>query len=200
MLHTYSTRIATLVAAIFLAGLFTPKPASAHCDSIDGPVVLAAQDALEAEDIDLVLIWVNKEQEQEVRESFQQTLEVRNENEKVRELADRYFFETVVRLHRESEGAPYTGLKPAGTDFGPAIPAADKALESGSPAEVRDLIVEKFEEGLHAYFEDVMSAKEFDPGDIEAGREFVHKYVEFMHYVEPVYEAVGSDNAGTHEH
>lgn len=200
MLQASTTKLTALITAIFFAGLFLPQSASAHCDSMDGPVVLAAQKALETEDVNPVLIWVNEGQEQEVRKSFQQTLEVRKENEKVRKLADRYFFETVVRLHRESEGAPYTGLKPAGTDFGPAIPAADKALESGSLAEVRDLIVEKFEEGLHAYFDEVMSAKDFNPDNIEAGREFVHKYVQFMHYVEPVYETVKSGNATAHSH
>jgi hypothetical protein len=34
------------------------------------------------------------------------------------------------RLHRPGEGAPYTGLKPAGQDFGPVIPAAEHAIES----------------------------------------------------------------------
>lgn len=200
MLPTKSTKTAALITSILLAGLFLPQPAAAHCDSMDGPVVLAAQEALETKNVNLVLIWVNEGQEQELRASFRQTLEVRGNSEKVRKLADRYFFETVVRLHRESEGAPYTGLKPAGTDFGPAIPAADKALESGSLAEVRDLIVEKFEEELHAYFDNVMGAKEFDPENIEAGREFVRKYVQFMHYVEPVYETVKADNAAAHSH
>lgn len=200
MLHSKTTKLTALITALFFAGLFLPQSAAAHCDSMDGPVVLAAQEALETGDVNLVLIWVNEGQEQEVVESFQQTLEVRNENEKVRKLADRYFLETVVRLHRESEGAPYTGLKPAGTDFGPAIPAADKALASGSLVELRDLIVEKFEAGLHAYFDEIMSAKEFNPDNIEAGREFVHKYVEFMHYVEPVYETVESGNATAHSH
>lgn len=200
MLHSNTTKITAFITALIFGGLFLPQNAAAHCDSMDGPVVRAARDALETEDVNLVLIWVNEAQEQEVRDSFQQTLEVRSENEKVRKLADRYFFETVVRLHRESEGAPYTGLKPAGTDFGPAIPAADQALESGSPAEVRSLIVEKFEAGLHAYFEGVMNAKDYHSDNIEAGRKFVHKYVQFMHYVEPVYETVESGSAAAHTH
>jgi hypothetical protein len=48
-----------------------------------------------------------------------------------------YFFETRVCVHREGEGAAYTGLKPAGLDLGPDIPAADKALESGNPGPQR---------------------------------------------------------------
>lgn len=193
----YSTLLKSslLISALLFTGLMLPKQAEAHCDSMDGPVVLAAQEALETGDVNLVLIWVNEEQEDQIRNSFQQTLNVRGENEQVREMADSYFFETLVRLHRESEGAPYTGLKPAGTDFGPVIPAGDHALETGSLTEMRDLIVSEFEAGLHAYFDEMMEAKEFDTNDVEAGREFVHKYVEFMHYAEPVYKAVKSETA-----
>ena len=39
--------------------------------------------------------------------------------------------ETVIRLHRAGEGAAYTGLKTAGADYGPAIPAAEYAVETG---------------------------------------------------------------------
>ena len=198
----YSTilKFSLLISALLFTGLMQPNQAEAHCDSMDGPVVLAAQKALETGDVNLVLIWVNEEQEDQIRESFQQTMDVRDENEKVREMADMYFFETLVRLHRESEGASYTGLKPAGTDFGPIIPAGDHALETGSLIELRDLIVSEFEAGLHAYFDEMMEAKEFATNDVEAGREFVHKYVEFMHYAVPVYNVVKVDVATNHTH
>ena len=42
-----------------------------------------------------------------------------------KELSDQFFIKTLVRVHRAGEGAPYTGIRPAGTDLGPAIPAAD---------------------------------------------------------------------------
>jgi len=197
----YSTiKSSLLITVLLLTSLILPKQAEAHCDSMDGPVVLAAQEALETGDVNLVLIWVNKEQEDQIRSSFQKALDVRDENEQVREMADMYFFETLVRLHRESEGATYTGLKPAGTDFGPVIPAGDHALETGSLKELRDLIVREFEAGLHAYFDEMMEAKEFDANDVEAGRDFVHKYVEFMHYAAPVYSAVKAEGAASHDH
>lgn len=198
----YSTLLKSslLITALLFTGLMLPNQAEAHCDSMDGPVVLAAHKALETGDVNLVLIWVNEGQEDQIRKSFQQTLDVRDENEQVRQMADIYFFETLVRLHRESEGAPYTGLKPAGTDFGPVIPAGDQALETGSLKELRDLIVEEFEAGLHTYFDEMMEAKEFNADDVEAGRDFVHKYVKFMHYAEPVYEAVKAEGAANHSH
>lgn len=200
MMYSTTLKSSILIAVLLFTGLILPKQTEAHCDSMDGPVVLAAQEALKTGDVNLVLIWVNKEQEDQIRKTFQQSMDVRDENEQVREMADMYFFETLVRLHRESEGAPYTGLKPAGTDFGPVIPAGDHALETGSLKELRDLIVREFEAGLHAYFGEMMEAKEFDPSDIKAGRDFVHKYVEFIHYAEPVYNAVKAEKAAIHAH
>lgn len=198
----YSTilKSSLLISVLILTGLMLPNQAEAHCDSMGGPVVLAAQEALETGNVDLVLIWVNEEQEDQIRKSFQQTLDVRDENEQVMVMADMYFFETLVRLHRESEGAPYTGLKPADADFGPVIPAGDHALETGSLTEMLDLIVSEFEAGLHAYFDEMMEAKEFDTNDIEAGREFVHNYVKFMHYAGPVYNATKAEEASIHVH
>lgn len=192
MRNTKMIKLTTFFSLLLFGAISMPNTAEAHCDSMDGPVVVAAQKALEKGNVNLVLIWVNPEQESEIRSSFQKTLSVRDTNEEVREMADMYFFETLVRLHRESEGAPYTGLKPAGTDFGPAIPAADRALETGSLHEVRDLLVRTFEEGLHTYFGEVNELKDFNPDDLEAGREYVEAYVKYMHYVEPLYEIANS--------
>ena len=99
---------------------------------MDGPVVQAARKALETGEVKLVLIWVQKQDEGDIKEAFQKTLTVRKLGAAAKELADRYFFETLVRIHRAGEGAPYTGLKPAGRDLGPAIPAADEAIEDAS--------------------------------------------------------------------
>ena len=104
-----------------------------------------------------------------------------------RELADHYFFETVVRVHRQGEGEPYTGLKPAGTDLGAAIPAADRALASGSIAELESLLVETIRHGLHERFEHAVATKTFTPDDVAAGRAHVAAYVALTHYVEAVH-------------
>ena len=80
--------------------------------------------------------------------SFAKTLAVRKLNPEARELADLYFFETLVRIHRAGEGAPYTGLKPAGRDLGPAIPAADKAIETGALEPLLKLITSESTNGL----------------------------------------------------
>ena len=105
-----------------------------HCDSMDGPVVTAARLALETRNVNLVLPYVPQEGEAEVIRAFDRVLPLRADG--AREIADLYFFETVVRIHRAGEGAPYTGLKPAGLSEGPVIPVAERAIETGSPDEL----------------------------------------------------------------
>lgn len=161
----------------------------AHCDGMDGPVVQAAQKALAAEDVNLVLIWVPQRDETEIRRVFARTLAVRKLGPEAREVADRYFFETLVRLHRAAEGAPYTGLQPAGRDLGPAIPAADRALAAGTIQELDKLLSETTRAGLRRHSQNVLARKNFRAGDLAAGREYVEAYVEFVHYVERIYEA-----------
>jgi uncharacterized protein DUF6448 len=162
----------------------------AHCDSLDGPVVKAAQTALETRNLARVLIWVAADDEHEIRTAFEQTLTVRDLSPLAKELADRYFFETVVRIHRAGEGAPYNGLKPAGRDIGPAIPAADKSLAESSIGPVAVLLETAVSDGLRRHFEDAVATKNFKPDDVNAGREHIKAYVEFVHYVERLYEAV----------
>lgn len=117
-----------------------PQPWSAkyrsmppHCDSLDGPVVTAAKAALTEQNVDLVLPFVPEAAEEEVRAAFERTRAAQAEGGHfAHEVADLYFFGTVVRLHRAGEGAPFTGLKPAGLDVGPVIPLAERAIEQRS--------------------------------------------------------------------
>jgi hypothetical protein len=143
--------VRTVIAAVALAlGVAVgAPPAWAHCDGIDGPVVKAAQNALETKNLNHVLLWVRPEDEPEMRRAFEHTLQVRRLSAEAQRLADRFFFETVARIHREAEGAAYTGLKPAGLDLSPAIPAADRSIESGSLEEVERILLHAVRGGLH---------------------------------------------------
>ena len=180
--------------------LSTPIPshrALAHCDGMDGPVITAAKTALEKGDVNLVLIWVQKKDEAEIRKVFQRTLAVRKLNPEAKELADMNFFETLVRIHRAGEGAGYTGLKPAGRDLGPAIPAADRAVAIESLEALYKVLMEQIHEGLHEKFKKVIEHKHYKKDDVEAGRDYVESYVTFIHYVEELYEATAK---GAHGH
>lgn len=187
----------TLLAFMFLLTFCLPQRTFAHCDGLDGPVVKAAKKALDSGDVSLVLIWVQKKDEKIIKDSFQKTLSVRKLGPQAKDLADMYFFETLVRVHRAGEGAPYTGLKPARRDLGPAIPAADKAIEDGKLEPLAKLIRQTVEKGLHEQFAQAMAKKNFKKDDIEAGRKFITAYVTYIHYVERLYE---SAKQGVHGH
>ena len=182
--------IRTLVVAALVAvlPLTWTLPVAAHCDTLDGPVVGAARKALESGNINLVLVWIQKKDEAEIRNRFQKTIAVRKINAQAKDLADMYFFETLVRLHRMGEGAGYTGLKAAGK-IEPPIAAADKALESGKLDGVVKLVSERMHMGLERHFKETTSKKKYNPDDIAAGRAFASAYVEYTHYVERLYDA-----------
>lgn len=192
------THLRRLTGTMLVCALSLVAPARvlAHCDGLDGPVVQAARQALETRNPALVLIWVQEKDEPEVRAAFERTLVVRALSADARELADRYFFETLVRLHRAGEGAPFTGLKPAGRDLGPAIPAGDEAVDTGSIEPVARLLGDVMQRGLREHFTETVAAKAFTPGDVAAGREYVKAYVEFIHYVERLYEAASTPAHG----
>ena len=183
--NNISRAIAIAAGLVFFA--LAPARALAHCDALDGPVVKAAQRALETRNPALVLIWVSEKDEAEIRHAFEQTLSVRQLSPQARELADRFFFETLVRVHRVGEGASFTGLKPAGRDLGPAIPAADEAVRVGSVEPVRRLLTDAIQDRLREQFAELTATKTFASDDIAAGRAFVKAYMEFMHFVERVY-------------
>ena len=178
------------LTAFILFGSFFLAPVTTfgHCDTMDGPVVAAARSALKTRNVSLVLIWVPKKDEAEIKQAFQQTLIVRRLSRAAGELADRYFFETVVRIHRTGEGEPYTGLKPAGTDLSPVIPVADKAIQTGSVELLLKLFPDDFKGEIQKRFSDTIEKKKFNKTDVEAGRKYVGAYIGFIHYLEHLYE------------
>lgn len=169
-----------------------------HCDSMDGPVITLARKALETGNVNLVLPWVRAEDESEIRKAFDHATSVRQLGAEARELADTHFFETLVRIHRAGEGAPFTGLKPAGRDLGPAVPAGDKALEDGSIDRIVTLLTDAVRDSLRQRFHSAYHRKNFDANDVRAGREFVEAYVPYIHYVERIYDATRDTAHGHH--
>jgi len=187
---------ATVVLALVAFVLAVPVPARAHCDTLNGPVVAAARVALQKGDVTPVLKWVKPESESEVRSAFARALTVRKTGPEARDLADLYFFETVVRVHRAGEGAPYTGLKPADTQIEPSVEAADHALDQGSVDAVIKLVNAHVTAGIRERFQRAAEAKRHADEGVVQGRAFVAAYVEFVHYVENLDLAT----AATHAH
>lgn len=184
-MRTLAQRVEIAAAAILLAGhvFLLPSSASAHCDTLDGPVVTDARLALEKGDVTPVLKWVKSGDEVEIKAAFDDALAIRTKYPDAREFADMYFFETLVRVHRAGEGAPYDGLKPAGA-VEPAVRGADRAIAHGS---VEDLVAEMtgiVRDGIEERFAETLEKRAHKDESVEAGRAFVAAYVEFIHYVE----------------
>jgi hypothetical protein len=188
----FCVSVAIFFCCVFLSGL-----AYSHCDTLDGPVVITAKKALETGDVTPVLKWVNKENENDIREMFKKTIAVRSLSPEAKEMADMYFLETLVRIHRAGEGQPYTGLKSAG-ELDPVIAKADKSLETGSVDELAKDISNEVAGGIRKKFEHAMEKKKDADKNIDAGREFVEAYVVFLHYVEGIYNAAKLEGDGHH--
>lgn len=196
---TALVRNLTLVA--FAATLLLAAgSAFAHCDAIDGPVVVEARAALEKGDVTPLLKWVTSADEASIRAAFDKTIAVRAKGSDAKALADDYFFETLVRIHRASEGEPYTGIKPAGQDLGPAIHGGDKALESGSVDALESLIVAEVREGIRERFKTAIEAKKHAGHNVDAGRQWVHAYATFLHYADGIHRAATAAHAADKEH
>ena len=175
-----------VLAASLLFAIAIPRLA-AHCDSMNGPVIATARAALEKGDVTPVLKWVPAANEAEIRDAFAKTLAARTASPAARDVADRWFFETLVRVHRGAEGEPFTGLK--GADYVPeeGIELADTAVESGSVDDVRQQLLSHLSAGINKRFAAVVEAKKHANESVEEGRHYVHAYVEFIHYVEQLY-------------
>lgn len=186
---------AILLVALFVAG-HVPR-SWAHCDSLSGPVVMDARTALEKGDVTPVLKWVKKEHELEIRNVFEQTMTVRAMGEDAKKLADMYFFETLVRIHRAGEGEAYTGLKPA-ESIDPGIQAADDALRSGSGDELAGDLSTRVGAGIRERLKLARERSEHAAESIDAGREYVEAYVDYIHYVENVHRLVTHGVAHLH--
>ena len=174
-----------------------PHRAWAHCDSLEGPVVQDARVALEKGDPTPVLKWVDKEHESEIRGVFKQTMAVRGRGDDAKALADRFFFETLVRIHRAGEGEAFAGLKPASA-VDPGIAAADKALQSGSGNELAEHTSAAVAEGIRKRFAVAVEKKKRAADGVEAGREYVQAYVNYIHYVESVTRLAA--HGASHQH
>lgn len=161
-----------------------------HCDSMDGPVVKAAALALDEADVDLVLPYVPLDGEAEVCAAFDLAVKAREQGPEAKAVADQWFFETVVRVHREGEGAAFTGLKPAGLDVGPAIPLAEQAIKEDSTTQLARFLAEEVAVHAMARLERVRAAAAARDGSVEAARLHVREGLGLQVWAHHVHLAV----------
>ena len=198
------TKLKMLITAIVAVGIMLGvQNAQAHCDSVDGPVAKAVQKALETGNINPVLAYAPAAAETEIRVAFEKSRKVRGLGADARALADQAFMETVIRLHRAGEGATYSGLKPAGIDYGPVVPAAEHAVETGDLAKLKAVLMEKVE---HALSERLAHVRELKKAPLEpkTAAEVLHSRARvsaelgFITFAESVHQAALGKGAEHH--
>lgn len=176
-----------------LLGLFV-RTASAHCDTEDGPAVTDGRRALETGNVNIALKWVHQGDEAEVRDAFARAVAVRDLSPEARDLADRYFLDVLIRVHRAGEGAGFDGIKPTGAHVPPQVVAADEALSLGRIDPLRGLVDDERWDELERRFDRAVALKGFDVDDLVAAREYMEAYVSFFKYAE------GHDHDHHHAH
>lgn len=177
-------KFAITLVGLTLSILINTALVTAHCDTMDGPVVADAKTAFEKNNVNYVLKWVKSEYENEIKTAFMQVMKVRALSAEAKDLSEKYFYDLLVRLHRAGEGVPFTGVKPSGTPVDEKIKAADISIEKSD-----FIIVEKIvpKDGLaHAkeLFDRVIKLKNFNIENVKAGREYVEAYVQYFHFIE----------------
>ena len=178
---TFTTFLLTLASSITSLVI---RPASAHCDTADGPAVIDGHRALADGNVNIALKWVMPEGEDELRAAFDRAQRVRAVGGEAAALADQWFLENMVRIHRAGEGAGYDGIKPVGSDVPAQVRAAEEALEKGSIEPLRGLIdAERWPE-LEKRFDKAIALKNFDDNDLPAARTYMDAYVSFFKYAE----------------
>lgn len=192
------TILTLVIVSLFM--IFGSVPASAHCDSYDGPTIKDAVKALETNNVKLVLKWIKPEQEKEIIPLFNKTYALKSGDKEVYAIVEKHFFETLVRLHRETEGAPYTGLKPAGTTK-PIILMSDQAIESRNIDDLLGKLNNHIGKVLKEKYEKVAALEKIKNDSPEQGREYVEAYVDYTHTIEAMHDIVeqGSGHAA-HNH
>ena len=175
-------KLATLF--LFFVLVLSTSVSFAHCDTMEGPLVLDAKNAINQNNVNIVLKWVPAANETEIRDAFNQMMRVRVLSGDAKDLAEKYFFDTLVRIHRNAEGVAFTGVKPLGTPIDKKVKAADKSIEVGNLSPMKGMIAKDGMPELAERFEKVLSQKNFDVNNVEAGREYIEAYVQFFKFAE----------------
>jgi len=169
--------------------LLMPLSASAHCDTMEGPTITDGYKAMESNNVNYALKWVQPEYEKDIKDKFNLIMKMKDLSPEAEEVAEQYFFSELVRVHRAGEGAAFDGLKPVGTPVDEIVAAADKSIAIGNLSPIEEmheegLIPEERIPEITERFEKVMSLKDYDVNDLEAGREYIESYVSFFKYAE----------------
>lgn len=185
-----------LLLIIATSIIFSTLPASAHCDSWDGPLIKDALKAIGIGKVAPVMKWIDEKHEQEIITLFNKTVSLKGGDKEIYAIVEKHFLETLVRLHREGEGAPFTGLKPAGS-VTPIIAMADQAVTSGEPTTLITKLDDHLNKVLKEKYDLVMEKSRRRDDSAAEGRDYVKAYVEYTHFLEAIHGIL--EGGGGHE-
>ena len=197
LLASMSVKALFVLSLIYLFSMVSIQPASAHCDSFDGPALIDAAKALETNNVELIRKWIRAEDEATVVPLFHKTYSLKDGDAEIYEIVKTHFYETFVRLHREMEGATFTGLKPAGTTAHITV-MSDKALESGDFNSLLTALNKHVNGQLTEKYEKTAALYKVKDRSVEEGRAYVEAYVDYTHAVEAVHDLL--EGGGHHHH
>jgi len=177
-------------AVLLIVALAWPNGLWAHCDRSDGPVATAARAALEKNQPEVVLAWVATAQDQELRQAFGLAARARAQGGPGAEVSERFLVETAIRLHREAEGLPFEGVKPATGALPRDIALADEALVKGNVDGVVALLQADIDKEVRGLFETLRAQQTNREGDLEGRRKWVDAYVRYIGFVHGLNAAI----------
>lgn len=201
-LKTRKSNLSTILSIVIVSLLmiFSSLPVYAHCDSYDGPTIKDAIEALETNNVNLVLKWITPEQEKEIIPLFNKTYALKTGDNEVYKIVEKYFYETLVRFHRETEGAPFTGLKPAGSTK-EIVQLSDKAIAYKDIDDLLRKLNNHIGNVIREKYEKVAALDKVKNDNPEKGREYVEAYVDYTHTVEAIHDIVEqSSGHSVHKH
>lgn len=184
--------------SLFALFLISAQNTFAHCDSYDGPVIKEAQQALVTNNVNLVLKWVAATDEPEIIALFNKTYELKNGDNEIYAIVEKHFLETLVRLHRATEGVGYTGLKPAGS-ASPIVIMADNAIETKSVEDLLMKFTAHIEKVVREKYDKVEELSLVQNESLEKGRAYVEAYVDYTHTLEEMHGII-DNGPGAHQH
>jgi len=178
------TRIFAILVVIMFTGI--SGTLYAHCDSYDGPVIKDAVKALETNNVNLVFKWIDQKDEPEIVDLFNKTYALKSGDQEIYAIVEKHFLETLVRLHRASEGEPFTGLKPAGSAE-PIVKMSDKALEDHNIDDLLEKLDDHINSVVREKYEKVITLDKTKEETVEKGREYVAAYIDYTHTLEAIH-------------
>lgn|SRR5690606_8990152 len=187
-INEFEEKIGRIVLLLGALMMVFSIPAFAHCDSYDGPVIQDAYKALETEEVTFVMKWIETEHEQEITSLFNKTVSLKTGDSAIYGIVEKHFLETLVRFHRETEGAPYTGLKPAGSTA-PIVQMADNSIAHKDVNTLLHSLGNHIQEVITEKYEKVAALDKVKDNSIAEGRAYVAAYVDYTHTLEAI-EAV----------